>query len=285
MHKLLTTTLTTYISFSQRQARDPRASAASRRLFALQKPHHHASTGGKCTCRGSPPASRLRRPASASLCRAQQWPPRQCQQQSEMPQGQSRGQDDAASARSTPVVPLLLCRSHGTCVCVVHAWCVGRGGKPRRASATQVSGVESAGVLNSCMACASGRALQGIYPRKGRPQHHTHTHTPRLPLATTVSPHPIPFLFPLFLLSQQVAVSRFVKDVPSTLTDMADEAADAVGATATGTNPDGSYTNAGKAVEVRSLCLCLCDVCFSRDGLCYSDSCMLVSWECPASTK
>lgn len=52
-------------------------------------------------------------------------------------------------------------------------------------------------------------------------------------------------------------MSRFVKDVPSTLTDMADGAADAVGATATGTNADGSYTNAGEAVEVRALTGCI----------------------------
>ncbi|TFJ85508.1 hypothetical protein NSK_003018 [Nannochloropsis salina CCMP1776] len=46
-----------------------------------------------------------------------------------------------------------------------------------------------------------------------------------------------------------IAASRYIKDVPSTLTDMADEAADAVASTPAYTNPDGSYTNAGEVVE------------------------------------
>jgi hypothetical protein len=74
----------------------------------------------------------------------------------------------------------------------------------------------------------------------------------RLPRHLPNSSRPF-FSFISFSHSKQVAVSRFVKDVPSTLTDMADEAANAVGATATGTNPDGSYTNAPEAVEVRAL--------------------------------
>lgn len=78
-----------------------------------------------------------------------------------------------------------------------------------------------------------------------------------------------------------MAVSRFVKDVPSTLTEMADEAANAVGATATGTNPDGSYTDAPPAVEVREnlhfcVALALC-VLLSRILFLLSDCCLRVS--------
>lgn len=125
IHSVLTNT--TLASLHQ-QARIPSTSFASRRFLALPKPndtphHHHASTP-KCTCRGSLPASPLPRPARTSLCRAQQWPPEQQQQQPQQPemlQGQGWREDDAASPRSSPVVPLLLRRSHGTSSCVCWA--------------------------------------------------------------------------------------------------------------------------------------------------------------------
>ena len=49
-------------------------------------------------------------------------------------------------------------------------------------------------------------------------------------------------ILPLLLSPAQIAASRFIKDVPSTLTDMSEQAS-------TYTLPDGSYTNAGEVVE------------------------------------
>lgn len=233
-----------------------RSSAGSRRLIALprQTHHNHASTP-KCTCRGGPlaPASRLRCPTRTSLCRAQRWPPRQQHpQQPEMPQDQGRGQDDAASARSTPVVPLLLGRSHGTscCTCVmcVGGWVGSQRVHLLRKFLARLMLVCYLRLASHCMAAT-------ILEKGGGPPPFLRGLSltlSRLPRHLPNSSRPF-FSFISFSHSKQVAVSRFVKDVPSTLTDMADEAANAVGATATGTNPDGSYTNAPEAVEVRAL--------------------------------
>ena len=59
-----------------------------------------------------------------------------------------------------------------------------------------------------------------------------------------------------------MAASRFIKDVPTTLTDMSDAVTEAVPYTL----PDGSYTNAADVVEVRGMCIHACVAWLMRGG-------------------
>ena len=94
-------------------------------------------------------------------------------------------------------------------------------------------------------------------------QRHTHQRTGNLKMMLTLPPE-APQSFLTTSSNLLIAASRFIKDVPSTLTDMS-ESVTPDGGVAVGsyTLPDGSYTNAGDVAEV---CICT-DVCL------YSASC------------
>lgn len=98
-----------------------------------------------------------------------------------------------------------------------------------------------------------------VVPTSPLRQRHTNQRTSNLKMMLTLPPE-APQSFLTTSSNLLIAASRFIKDVPTTLTDMSESVTpDGGGAVTSYTLPDGSYTNAGDVAEV---CLCM-SVCMS----------------------